>query len=95
MCIFHSSLGRLIGLAVERGEEDRTVGVSGQFTKIYLHDVSLHIPGGHVLKIRAAFTDDLPIAALLGRRGFFEYFRVCFDPSGAIPGFDIETVYFA
>ena len=93
MCIFHGSLGRLIGIAVEKGEQDRTVGVSGQFTKIYMHDVSLHIPGGHVFKIRAAFSDDLPIAALLGRRGFFEHFRVSFDPSGAIPGLDIERIY--
>jgi hypothetical protein len=92
-CIFHSSIGRAIGLVIEKGEEDRTVGVSGQPTKIYMHDVSLHIPGGHVLKIRAAFSEDLPLAALLGRRGFFEHFRVSFDPSGTIPGFDIERFY--
>jgi hypothetical protein len=92
-CIFHSSIGRAIGLAIEKGEENRTVGVSGDATKIYMHDVSLHIPGGHVLKIRAAFSDDLPLAALLGRRGFFEHFKVSFDPSGASPGFDIERIH--
>lgn len=74
-CIFHSSLGRAVGLIVEKFEAERTVGVSGQPTRICMHDVSLHIPGGHVLKIRAAFSDDLPLAALLGRRGFFEHFQ--------------------
>jgi hypothetical protein len=94
-CVFHASLGRAIGLIIEKGEEDRTVGVSGQPTKIYMHDVSLHVPGGHVLKIRAAFSDDLPLAGLLGRRGFFEHFKVSFDPSGAVPGFDIDRTYLA
>jgi hypothetical protein len=92
-CIFHSSLGRAIGLAVEKGDADRTIGVSGQPTRIYMHNISLHVPGGHILRIRAAFSDDLPVAALLGRRGFFEHFKVLFDPSGPTPGFDIERVY--
>ncbi len=92
-CLFHGSLGRAIGLVVEKGEVDQTIGVSGQATTIYLHNISLHVPGGHTLKIKAGFTDDLPLAALLGRRGFFEHFKVSFDPSGIAPGFDIDRHY--
>lgn len=94
-CIFHAALGRAIGLQIERGEEDQTVGVSGKPTTIFMHNISLHVPGGHILRIRAAFTDELPMAGILGRNGFFENFRVLFDPSGTTAGFEIERFYAA
>jgi len=31
--------------------------------------------------IRAGFSDELPIAGILGMNGFFEHFRVIFDPT--------------
>ena len=92
-CIFHSSIGRGIGFEIEKGEEDQTVGISGRPTTIFLHDVSLYIPGGHVFKIRAGFTEELPMAGILGRKGFFEHFKVLFDPSGNTPGFEIDRIY--
>ena len=42
LCLFHSSIGQGIGLDVEKGELDETVGVSGVPTRIYRHTVSLH-----------------------------------------------------
>ena len=82
-----------IGLNIEKGEEDQTVGVSGKPTTIYLHNVSLYVPGGHVLKVKAAFTEELPMAGILGRNGFFENFKVLFDPSGTTAGFEIERFF--
>jgi Aspartyl protease len=92
-CIFHASMGEAIGIDVDRGKEDQTVGVSGKPTTVYLHDISLHVPGGHIFKIRASFSYDLPIAGILGRNGFLEHFKVLFDPSGNPAGFDIERFY--
>ncbi len=92
-CLFHASLGRAIGLNVEKGQEEDTIGVSGQPTKTYLHNVSLHVPG-HMIKVRAGFTDQLPLAGILGREGFFEQFRITFDPSGT-PGFELERIHCA
>jgi hypothetical protein len=46
---------------------------------MYLHDVSLYTPGG-IVSARAGFSDDLPIAGLLGMTGFFEHFKITFDP---------------
>src|SRR5215467_1132737 len=60
---------------------------------LYLHNISLYIPGGNIIKIRAGFTDELPIAGLLGRKGFFEHFKVTFDPSNNPPGFELERIY--
>jgi len=92
ICMFHSSIGQAIGLNISKGEEDETTGVSGKPTKIYLHNVSLYVPG-HIIKIRAGFTDELPIAGLLGRVGFFEHFKITFDPSNNPPGFDLERIH--
>ena len=46
-----------------------------------------------MFKIRAGFTNELPIAGVLGRIGFFEHFKITFDPSGLTPGFDLERFY--
>jgi hypothetical protein len=92
-CIFHASVGRAIGLNIESGEADQTVGVSGKATTIYLQTVSLHVPGGHIFKIRAGFSDELPLAGILGRNGFLEYFKMLFDPSGSPAGFEIERFH--
>ena len=78
-CIFHASIGRAIGLEIEKGELVSTNSIQGP-TAIYLHDVSLYAPGGTV-PARAGFSDALPIAGLLGMAGFFEYFKITFDPT--------------
>jgi len=78
-CIFHAGIGRAIGLEIEKGEVVSTNGVQGP-TNIYLHDISLYIPGG-LVSTRSGFSDDLPVAGLLGMAGFFEHFKVTFDPT--------------
>ena len=92
LCVFHSSIGEAIGLKIEKGELDETIGVSGVPTKIYRHTVSLHFMG-NIFKILAAFTDQLPLAGLLGRVGFFEHFKITFDSSTNPPGFDLDRIY--
>jgi hypothetical protein len=42
--------------------------------------VALYVPGG-IVNIRAGFSDDLPIAGLLGMNGFFDHFNVYFNPT--------------
>jgi hypothetical protein len=79
-CIFHASIGISIGLEIEKGVVEETLGISG-ISRTYLHDISLYAPGG-ILNIRAGFSEDLPIAGLLGMNGFFDHFRVVFDPTG-------------
>jgi len=68
-CIFHAGIGRAIGLDIENGRLTETLGVTGA-TRIYLHDISLYAPGG-IIVTRAGFSDDLPIAGLLGMAGLF------------------------
>lgn len=79
-CLFHASIGRAIGREIEKGETNETLGINGP-NKVYMHDVSLYAPGG-VIGIRAGFSDELPIAGLLGMTGFFDHFTITFDPTG-------------
>jgi hypothetical protein len=67
---------------------------SNPFSRVtmYLHKVSLYVPG-HIIKIRAGFTDELRVAGLPGQMGFFEHFKVTFDPSNNPPGFELERIY--
>lgn len=46
---------------------------------MYLHEIQLYLPGGPVT-VRAGFSDDLPLAGLLGMEGFFDKFKVIFNP---------------
>lgn len=88
-CIFHASIGRAIGLAVEKGEKVFTNGVQGP-ALLYPHDLSLDVPGG-VINTRAGFSEELPIAGLLGMEGFFENFKVTFDPTAL--RVELERIY--
>jgi hypothetical protein len=78
-CLFHASIGRAIGLDIEKGRAAETLGVAGS-SREYMHTIALHIPGGTVTTL-AGFSYELPIAGLLGMTGFFEHFRVTFDPT--------------
>jgi hypothetical protein len=75
--MFHGSIGRALGLDIDRGLKEETLGVSGSSVG-YIHTVSLFLPGGPI-RINASFSDELPIAGLLGMSGFFDHFRITFD----------------
>jgi len=78
-CIFHAAIGRAIGLEKEKGQVVSTNSIQGP-TDIYVHDISLYAPGG-IVRARAGFSDALPRAGVPGMSGFFEYFKVTFDPT--------------
>jgi hypothetical protein len=90
-CIFHASIGRAIGLEVEKGEKVFANGVQGP-AQLYLHDIALYAPGGMIC-IRAGFSDELPIAGLLGMEGFFQNFKITFDPTAL--RVELERLYLA
>jgi hypothetical protein len=90
-CIFHAQIGRSLGFNIEKGEEEETIGVSGQLTKMYLHTVSIYVMGA-IIPVTAGFCDEIPLAGLLGRRGFFENFKFTFDSSSNPPQFELTRI---
>lgn len=90
-CLFHASIGQAIGLDIEKGEPTQTMGIAGAM-QIFLHNICLYVPGG-TITTKAGFTNDLPIAGLLGMEGFFEHFRIIFDPTALCA--ELERVFLA
>ena len=87
--LFHADLLSHLGVDLAAGEVEITQGIGGR-ERTYLHEIALYIPGGPV-KIKAAFKEGLPVAGLLGMQGFFEFFKVSFDPE--VRACEIERLY--
>lgn len=75
--VLHGDIAKHLGIDLKTCQTEDTQGIGGAEI-IYLHDITLYIPGGPVT-IKAGFKEKLPIAGLLGMAGFFEHFRITFD----------------
>jgi hypothetical protein len=89
-CLFHASVGEALGIPIRQGAHETIRGVVATTTgDVYYHTVELAI-GVEFLSINAGLSYDLPVSALLGRDGFFDNFRVTFDPDSDPPGLELE-----
>lgn len=80
LCLFHSDIGKLIGVDVESGSELAFQGVSGSKAAAYLHRVSLTVRGMSSISLEVGFTDSMAVGTgLLGQQGFFEHFHINFQ----------------
>lgn len=92
-CLFHSAVGKALGMKVEEGTEGPLGGVIGGVQKkVDYHDIKLEL-FGQMLSVRAGFSDFLSVAAILGRSGFFDSFTITFDPCNNPPGLTLERFY--
>ena len=88
-CLFHASIGEYLGIPIRRGVHETIRGVVASTTgDVYYHKIKLVI-AAEMLEITAGFSYDLPLPALLGRDGFFDNFRVTFDPDLSPPGLEL------
>lgn len=78
--LFHASLGRALGVAIEQGRVLELFGATGTSMKVYLHQIELQIIGAQeTMTLEAGFSDALPVTGLLGQVGFFEHYRITFE----------------
>lgn len=78
-CMFHSSIGELLGIDVKSGRSKRHFGIAGQPIDSFMHTIQLQVQGYHArIELEAAFTDynEMP---LIGQRGFFDNYQVIFE----------------
>ncbi len=87
--LLHADLAVHLGLNIMTGQIERTQGISGS-EYVYLHEVMIYLPAGSV-KTKVGFKDNLPIGGLLGMNGFFEFFKVTFDPN--LKACEIQRIY--
>ena len=89
-CIFPADVLNRLGLSLESGAPSGIVGVSGAVEmRTHYQTVTLHIEN-HEIRVVAAFAPRLCVAGILGRRGFFDQFRVVFDIPANPLTFSIE-----
>jgi hypothetical protein len=90
-CIFPEAVAIALGIKVESGKKEQRNGIGGS-QDVWIHPVQLYV-GAEVVEINAAFAKSLPVAGILGRIGFFEHFKITFDPSSEPPGLELERIY--
>lgn len=87
-CVFPAMAGEDIGLDVKTGKKMFLRGVTKGVEEQYIHEVAVII-GGHMVELEVGFSYGLRFPlGLLGQKGFFEKFRICFD----LPKRDFEIV---
>jgi len=91
ICIFHHEIAKAIGLKIENGRKEQMNGIGGP-QDVWMHPVQLFV-GGELLEIEAGFAKTLPVAGILGRKGFFQFFKITFDPSSEPPGLELERIH--
>ena len=81
-CVFHASIGEIIGLTVESDKLDEFSGVAEQkeLLKAYFHDIKIEV-GGYEFDCWTGFSRDIANSSCgcLGQFGFFSLFNVLFD----------------
>lgn len=81
-CIFDRDIAEFLGINFKKGIVNETAGIGGSTNIYYFDNIWVNISGYNV-KVTAGFIDGRlangKIAGVLGRQGFFEYFKVCID----------------
>jgi hypothetical protein len=80
-CLFHASIGRVLGIDVRSGKEESVKSLSSQPMPIYIHTVQLILRGEPAIDIEVGFieSDFLADGGLLGQQGFFDEFDIRFQ----------------
>ncbi len=91
-CILPAEVAHAIGIHdITTGRRSAREGIGG-IQQVWTHRVVLYVHE-HAMQLDAAFIDALPVTGLLGRKGFFENFKITFDPTGDTPGMELERVH--
>jgi hypothetical protein len=93
-CLFHADIARAVGISdITTGALKMSGGVvGGAQMPTYGHDIRLSV-GSDNFRIEAYFAEQLPIAALLGRNGFFDKYVVTFDPRDNPPSLELTRIH--
>lgn len=80
MPLFHSDIGRDIGLEIEEGKREIFSGIEGGSVVVYTCSIYLQIIGmSEKIEVEAGFTAASGVSAILGQEGFFDRFRIKFE----------------
>jgi hypothetical protein len=80
-CMFHSSIGEILGLDLKSGKHKPFGGIAkGVVIDSYLHEVEIQVQGFQErVWVLAAFCESSAVDGILGQSGFFENYKVEFE----------------
>jgi hypothetical protein len=81
LCLFHSSIGRALGIDIENGRKIMFKTLSPEEVPVYVHPIHLFLKGEPGIDLEIGFLERDLIAdgGLLGQEGFFDHFDVRFQ----------------
>ncbi len=92
-CMFQAEVGELVGLEVDKGEEDVVGGIiRGLQEPIYFHKVKIYVEMDWIIEVMAGFVKKLQVPGVLGRNGFFENFYIYFDHASHPPTVEVKKI---
>jgi hypothetical protein len=84
MTTFRYEIAEYFGIDPETGLQNQIKGISGTWTT-YVHGGFEIEVGGFIIPMRVAFFKNAPEeCGILGREGFFDFFKVTFDEAKRI-----------
>ena len=92
-CLFHGSLCKSLGIDLGKGVESDLKGIiGGPSALMYFHKIKILL-GSWSFTTTAGFSNNLSVAGILGRRGFFDNYKVTFDPLNVPPSVELEQIH--
>lgn len=80
--IFNSNRAEILGIDYKRGQEFFLKVGDGGHLKVYIHRLKVEIASKSFVA-QVGFSNQLGVGFnLLGRKSFFEHFRICFNDNG-------------
>lgn len=81
-CIFHTEIGKAIGINIDKGKKLEFYGIIGDKEEAFFHEVVINI-GGWDYKCYCGFSyqfdkNKMPYG-VLGQKGFFDLFKISMD----------------
>ncbi|MDP7975202.1 MAG: aspartyl protease family protein [Thermoprotei archaeon] len=75
------SAADILGLRLKSGNEVIMAGLSGELVRSYIHQVEAKVGNLPSFTMKVGIAEKESQVPVLGREGFFDRFRVTFDPS--------------
>jgi hypothetical protein len=92
-CLFHADFLKPFKINLKSGIEGFLGGIGkGTAIPVYYHDIHILVGMDWKIGVRAGFSEELSVAGVLGRIGFFDAFLVTFDHSEIPPVLDIVRI---
>jgi len=91
VCLFHADFLKIFNMKLTDGIKGSLGGIGKAMgIPVYYHDIHILVGVDWKIGVRAGFSEDLSVAGILGRTGFFDAFHLTFDHSGHPPVLEMK-----